>query len=78
MWAWFNLPDHFGIKKKIVLISTATGTDYSATLDQYNIYSKYMGWEDLGRTLGAGEEEEFRFRFLEVHYESGKKDSIES
>ena len=22
--------------------------------------------------------EEFRFRFLEVHYESGKKDSIES
>lgn len=58
MWAWFNLPDHFGIKKKIVLISTATGTDYSATLDQYSIYSKYMGWEDLGRTLGAGKEEE--------------------
>ena len=48
MWAWFNLPDHFGIKKKIVLISTATGTDYS----------KYMGWEDLGRTLDAGKEEE--------------------
>ncbi len=33
MWAWFNLPDHFGMKKKIVLISTARGTDYSAVLD---------------------------------------------
>ena len=40
------------------MISTATGTDYSATLDQYSIYSKYMGWEDLGRTLDAGKEEE--------------------
>ena len=56
MWAWFNLPDHFGIKKKTVLISTARGTDYSATLDQYSIYSKYMGWEDLGHILGAGKE----------------------
>ena len=27
-------------------------------LDQYSIYSKYMGWEDLGRTLDAGKEEE--------------------
>ena len=60
MWAWFNLPDHFGMKKKIVLISTARGTDYSAVLDQYGIYSKYMGWEDLGHILGEGKEDEAR------------------
>ena len=58
MWAWFNLPDHFGMKKKIVLISTARGTDYTMALDQYGIYSKYMGWEDLGHILGAGKENE--------------------
>ena len=54
MWAWFNLPGNFGARKKCVLISTARGTDYSAALEQYGIYSKYMGWEDLGHILGAG------------------------
>ena len=58
MWAWFNLPGNFGIRKQIVLISTARGTDYSAVLEQYGIYSKYMGWDDLGHVLGAGKEEE--------------------
>lgn len=58
MWAWFNLPGNFGVRKKAVLISTARGTDYSAVLDQYGIYSKYMGWEDLGHILGAGKEAE--------------------
>ena len=58
MWAWFNLPDHFGIKKGCVLISTARGTDYSAILDQYGIYGRFMGWNDLGQILGAGKEEE--------------------
>ena len=58
MWAWFNLPGNFGAKKKAVLISTARGTDYSMTLDQYGIYSKYMGWDDLGHILGAGKEAE--------------------
>ena len=56
MWAWFNLPGNFGIKKKVILISTARGTDYSAALEQYGIYSKYMGWKDLGHILGAGKE----------------------
>ena len=37
-------------------ISTARGTDYSMALDQYGIYSRYMGWEDLGHILGAGKE----------------------
>ena len=58
MWAWFNLPGNFGVKKKVVLISTARGNDYSAVLDQYGIYTKYMDWEDLGHILGAGKEEE--------------------
>ena len=58
MWAWFNLPENFGIRKKVVLISTARGDDYSAVLDQYGIYPKYMGWEDLGHILGAGKESE--------------------
>jgi len=58
MWAWFNLPDHFGIKRRTVLISTARGTDYSMILFQYSLYPKYMGWEDLGHILGAGNEYE--------------------
>ena len=60
MWAWFNLPNNFTVKKQIILISTARGTDYSATFDQYGIYSKYMGWEDLGQVLGTGKEDEAR------------------
>lgn len=60
MWAWFNLPGNFGTKKKAILLSTARGTDYSMTLDQYGIYSKYMGWEDLGHILGIGKETEAR------------------
>jgi multimeric flavodoxin WrbA len=60
MWAWFNLPDHFGSKRRVVLISTARGQDYSTVLNQYDIYPKYMGWEDLGHILGAGEEYEAR------------------
>ena len=60
MWAWFNLPGNFGTKKKTILLSTARGTDYSMTLDQYGIYSKYMGWEDLGHILGSGKETEAR------------------
>ena len=58
MWAWFNLPGNFSIKKKAVLISTARGTDYSSVIDQYGIYSRFMGWEDLGHILGAGREAE--------------------
>ena len=58
MWAWFNLPGNFGVKKSSVFISTARGTDYSAVLEQYGIYAKFMGWTDLGHILGAGKEAE--------------------
>ena len=60
MWAWCNLPGNFGVKEQAVLISTARGTDYTTVLDQYGIYSKYMGWEDLGHVLGTGKEDEAR------------------
>lgn len=59
MWAWFNLPGHFGAKRRTVLISTARGTDYSLVLQQYGVYS-ILGWEDLGHILGAGKEDEAR------------------
>lgn len=58
MWAWFNLPGNFSVKKSSVLISTARGTDYSAVLEQYGIYARFMGWTDLGHILGAGKEAE--------------------
>ena len=54
------LPGNFGTKEKAILLSTARGTDYSMTLDQYGICSKYMGWEDLGHILGNGKETEAR------------------
>ena len=57
MWAWFNLPGNFTAKRKTVLISTARGTDYTLTLQQYGVYSLF-GWEDLGHILGAGKEAE--------------------
>ena len=59
MWAWFNLPNHFGMKRKTVLISTARGTDYTLMLQQYGVYAM-LGWEDIGHILGAGKEEEAR------------------
>ena len=59
MWAWFNLPGNFTIKKECVLIMTARGSDYSLALTQYGVYSM-IGWTDLGQILGAGKEDEAR------------------
>ena len=59
MWAWFNLPGNFGIKKRTILISTSRGEDYSAILQQYAMYAM-LGWEDSGHILGAGKETEAR------------------
>lgn len=58
-WAWFNLPGNFTAKKKTVLISTSSGEDYTAILQQYGMYAM-LGWEDLGAILGAGKEDEAR------------------
>lgn len=42
----------------MVFIETARGTDYSMALDQYGIYSKFMGWEDLEKVLETGNVDE--------------------
>ena len=57
MWAWFNVPGNM-VPKKTVFISTSRGEDYTMALQQYGVYSNFMGWEDLGQILGAGHEEE--------------------
>ena len=59
MWAWFNLPGNFGIKKDCVLIMTSRGEDYTIALKQYGVYPM-IGWTDLGHVLGAGKEAEAR------------------
>ena len=66
MWAWFNLPGNFEANKKTVLISTARGTDYSMTLQQYGICSLF-GWEDLGHIFGAGKESEAKELGASIH-----------
>ena len=60
MFGWFNLDTNQGAKKDIVLLMTARGNDYSMALDQYHIYTKYLGWNDLGTVLGRGKEVEAR------------------
>ena len=42
----------------LVLLMTARGNDYSMALDQYHVYTKYLGWNDLGTILGRGKEDE--------------------
>ena len=48
------------INKDVVLLMTARGNDYSMALDQYHVYTKYLGWNDLGTVLGRGKEDEAR------------------
>ena len=52
MFGWFNLESNFQSKKDIALLMTARGDDYSMALDQYHIYTNYLGWNDLGMVLG--------------------------
>ena len=47
----------FRRKKKIVLISTSRGGDYTAILQQYGMYAM-LGLEDIRHILGAGKEAE--------------------
>ena len=60
MFAWFNLTSLPGPKRDCALLMTARGDDYSMALDQYGIFSKYLGWKDLGRILGRDKEAEAR------------------
>lgn len=60
MFGWLNLDTNKGVKKDIALLMTARGNDYTMALDQYHIYTKYLGWNDLGMVLGRGKESEAR------------------
>ena len=60
MFGWLNLDTNRGVRKVIALLMTARGNDYSMALDQYHIYTKYLGWNDLGTVLGRGKENEAR------------------
>ena len=60
MFGWLNLDTNKGVKKDIALLMTARGNDYTMALDQYHIYTKYLGWNDLGTVLGRGKESEAR------------------
>ena len=58
MFAWFNKNGMFETKKECVLVMTARGNDYRMAEDQYGIFTKYLGWTDLGKILGKGKEVE--------------------
>ena len=60
MFAWFNLESVPSTKRDCVLLMTARGNDYTMALDQYGIFMKYLGWNNLGTVLGRGKEEEAR------------------
>lgn len=60
MFGWLNLEANRGVRKDIALLMTARGNDYSMALDQYHIYTKYLGWNDLGMVLGRGKTDEAR------------------
>jgi multimeric flavodoxin WrbA len=54
MFAWFNLDSLPSTKRDCVLLMTARGSDYTMALDQYGVFSKYLGWNNLGTVLGRG------------------------
>ncbi|MBQ6813147.1 MAG: flavodoxin family protein [Methanobrevibacter sp.] len=58
MFGWFNLDGNFGAKKDCALLMTARGDDYSMAIGQYNIFTKILGWNDLGMVLGRSKEDE--------------------
>ena len=43
-----------------VLLMAARGNDYTMALDQYGIFTKYLGWNSLGTVLGRGLTDEAR------------------
>lgn len=57
MFGWFN-KEGSNARKESVLLMTARGNDYSMSLDQYNIFHKYLGWTDLGTVLGRDKVDE--------------------
>ncbi len=58
MFGWFNLGENFGAKKDCVLLMTARGDDYSMAIGQYNIFTQFLQWNDLGMVLGRNKEDD--------------------
>lgn len=46
------------VKKKFVVIMTARGNMYDMTEDFFSIFTRFLGWKNLGNVLGAGKESE--------------------
>jgi multimeric flavodoxin WrbA len=44
--------------KQFVVIMTARGNMYEMTEDFFSIFTRFLGWENLGNVLGAGKEVE--------------------
>ena len=48
------------IVKEFVVIMTARGNMYEMTEDFFSIFTRFLGWKNLGNVLGAGKEGEAR------------------
>ena len=46
------------VQKQFVVIMTARGDMYDMTEEFFSIFSRYLGWKNLGNVLGAEKEEE--------------------
>lgn len=44
------------IKKKFVVIMTARGEMYDMTEEFFSIFTRFLGWENIGNVLGSGKE----------------------
>ena len=56
MYALFGKYSSVQMKKKCVLIMTARSTMYEMSEDFYSIFTRFLGWENIGEILGAGKE----------------------
>ena len=45
------------VRKKYVVIMTSRGEMYDMTMDFFSIFSRFLGWENVGNVLGAGKED---------------------
>ena len=48
------------VKKQFAVIMTARGNMYDMTEDFFSIFSRFLGWENIGNVLGAGKEAQAR------------------
>ena len=48
------------IVKRFVVIMTARGNMYDMTEDFFSIFTRFLGWENVGNVFGAGKEEQAR------------------